>query len=585
MSTIRRRDLLKSTAAAPFLNLIGCGRKPARPNVIVILTDDQGYGDLSCFGNPILQTPHLDRLHRESVRFTDFHVSPMCAPTRGQLMSGVDCVRNAAMATCLGRSVPREDLPFLGEAFQDGGYQTGIFGKWHLGYSYPFRPMDRGFTEAVYHNGYGLTGMGHHWDSDYFDPFYYHNGEVKKADGFCTDFWFSRAMDWMRQCQRQNEPFFCYLPTNAPHFPYWVDTKYSAPYQDRGPAEFYGLIANLDENLGRLESFLTATGLRDNTILIFMTDNGTVEWRTYNAGMRGWKTRLEDGGHRVPCFVRWPAGGLLPAGTDIPDCVQIQDIFPTLIDLCNLQTPRNAKFDGINIASLLRGTGGVEDRMMVVQFYQQFIREGHGTVMWDKWRLVRYEELYDVSSDPAQETDVAAAHPDVVARMRAHYDQWWASVEPTLSDLVPAHVGATAQPTVPLCSSEWEGARADGQDSARKALGGPRGGPWNILVESPGMYEIDVRRWPREADLALTAAAPAFVPRFGETVSEGRALPIAKVNLRIGSREFSVSPAVGDKGSVFRAEMAAGRTQIQGWFQDAAGEDLCGSYFAYVSRL
>ena len=208
-------------------------------------------------GNPVVRTPHVDTLHRESVRFTQFHSAPMCTPTRSQLMSGMDCLRNGAMATSCGRSQLREGIPTIADAFSGGGYQTGIFGKWHLGYSYPFRPMDRGFREAVYFNGFGLTGAGDFWDNDYFDTRYYRNGRPQRGRGYCTDIWFDQAMQWMDGCRSRREPFFCYLPLNAPHFPEWVAENYRRPYEGKGPAEYFGMVANIDDNVGRLEAFLT----------------------------------------------------------------------------------------------------------------------------------------------------------------------------------------------------------------------------------------------------------------------------------------------------------------------------------------
>lgn len=582
-----RRRMWKPLAAAPalFPAVVTAQRtRPPRPNVIVLLTDDQGYGDLSCHGNPVLQTPHLDRLHRESIRLTDFHVAPMCAPTRSQLFTGVDCVRNAAMATCLGRSVPRREFPFLPEAFAAGGYRTGLFGKWHAGYSYPFRPMDRGFQDAVYHQGFGLTGMGHHWNCDYFDPYYFHNGALKRAEGFCTDFWFDQAMGWMRERSRKRESFFCCLPVNAPHFPYWVHEKYSQPYEGRGPAEFYGLIANLDENVGRLERFLSATRLRENTILVYMTDNGTVESRHFNAGMTGGKTRLEEGGHRVPCFVRWPAGGLRAPG-DVRDNTQIQDMFPTLLELCGLPVPAGARFDGESLAPLLRGAGRPADRMLVVQFYQQFVRHGWATVMWNHWRLVRHKELYDVHADLAQRNDLAARHPEIAARLRNFYDGWWAGVEPRLNDFVPAHIGSARQNPVPLCSSEWEEVRADNQHAARTLAGGPRGGPWNVLAERDGAYAIALRRFPAETGLALGDGIEEFRPRFGKPEPAGPPLRVAAASLRVGERTVSLPVKTSDPDARFRVELKAGRTRIHGWFQDRDGQDLCGAYHATVTRL
>ncbi|MEM7479266.1 MAG: sulfatase-like hydrolase/transferase, partial [Planctomycetota bacterium] len=235
-----------------------------RPNVILILTDDQGYGDVSFHGNPVLKTPNLDVLANESVRFTDFHVAPMCSPTRGQLMTGIDAMRNGCTAVCEGRSMMRRELPTMANYFADSGYATGHFGKWHLGDSYPHRPQDRGFQETVHHRAWGITSLADHWNNRknaYFDPILEHNGTDKKYEGYCTDIFFGEAMKWIEKQSREDKPFFCYLPTNTPHVPDIVAEKYWKQYEGeferkRMPSKFYGMIANLDESLGQLEAFL-----------------------------------------------------------------------------------------------------------------------------------------------------------------------------------------------------------------------------------------------------------------------------------------------------------------------------------------
>ncbi len=314
----------------------------AQPNVIIVLTDDQGYGDMSCHGHPVLHTPNMDRLHDESVRLTDFHVCPMCAPTRGEIMSGVHCVPNGAMATSLGRHLLKPELPTMADLFGAAGYATGIFGKWHLGDSYPFRPMDRGFQEAVYHHGFGLTGADSYWNNDYLNPYYRHNGVLEQAEGYCTDFWFDRAMAWMAGRREEGRPFLCYIPTNVPHFPMWVDDVYKEEFAAYGedPAGFFGMIVELDQNLERLERFLVEKGLRRDTILLFMTDNGHAGGAldVYNAGMRGGKCSRYDGGHRVPFFMRWPGGGLAHE-RDLDTPARATDVLPTLLDLCGIAPP------------------------------------------------------------------------------------------------------------------------------------------------------------------------------------------------------------------------------------------------------
>jgi arylsulfatase A-like enzyme len=197
-----------------------------KPNVLIVLTDDQGYGDLSCHGNPILKTPNLDALHQQSIHFTDFHVAPMCTPTRGQLLTGRDAMANGATFVCMGRSMMRNDLPTMADVFAANGYHTGHFGKWHLGDSYPHRPQDRGFQETINHGAWGITSIADYYGNDYWDDTYRHNYQLEEYKGYCTDVWFDEAMDYMKVRHANNEPFFVYLPTNCPHSPHWVIDKH-----------------------------------------------------------------------------------------------------------------------------------------------------------------------------------------------------------------------------------------------------------------------------------------------------------------------------------------------------------------------
>ncbi|MGH9719173.1 MAG: arylsulfatase [Bryobacteraceae bacterium] len=577
-----RRSFLKLTATA--LPAFSQNTRPARPNVLVILTDDQGYGDMSCHGNPVLKTPNIDRLHSESVRFTDFHVAPMCTPTRGQLMSGVDALRNKATSVTAGRAFLRRELPTMADVFRAGGYGTGVFGKWHLGDHYPYRPMDRGFETAKYFLSFGLSSAPE-FDNDYFNGRYHDNGVVKQFRGYCTDFWFSEAMKWMGERKTAHEPFFCYLATNAPHGPLWVEEKYAAPYRREGvPAKFFGMIANLDENLGKLEAFLKDKGLRENTIVVFMTDNGaTAGFNLHNAGMRGRKTMIYEGGHRVPCFVRWPAGNLRAAG-DIDTPAQIQDVLPTMIGLCGLKAPANASFDGRSLAPVLTGKGSLPNRMMVVQ-YGQIPKKWESTVIWAKWRLVNGTELYNIGNDPEQKLDVAAANAGVLEKMRAHYEKWWAGVEPGLSDFCPVSIGAKQQNPVYLTSSDWEEIYADNPGHVSNAVGGPRGGPWNVFVESGGNYEIMLTRWPPHQKLALDVGRTPQKLTDG-SLPEGKAMPVAGAKLTIAGQEHAMKTEPGQKAATFQVRLNGGiKTKLHGWFTDAGGKDLCGAFYATVRKV
>jgi arylsulfatase len=574
-----------------------------RPNVLIVLLDDVGYGDFSCHAHPFLKTPHIDRLHGESVRFTDFHVAPMCTPTRGALMTGLDPLRNGATSVTAGRAFLRPGLPMMPELFAAAGWRTGIFGKWHLGDSFPHRPMDKGFQTAVWMRGWGFTSAPE-FSNTLFDGRCMRGDKPASFTGHVTDFCFDEAMSWMRSRSAAKEPFLCYLPLHAAHSPHTVAEKYSQPLEAAvaaaatadgkakkgagvAAAKFFGMIAQIDENMGRLESFLRDTGLRENTILIFMTDNGgTAGVRFFNAGLRAGKTTYYDGGHRVPCFVRWPAGNLRPPG-DLPQTTCVQDVLPTLMELCSLPAPptqdsgpgtRNP-FEGMSLAGALRGKAEWPDRMLVVQYGPppsgKLPEKWDSCVLWNQWRLVHGRELYDVRADRAQERDLAAQQPGVLARMRAHYEQWWSQVAPGLTNFVPLTLGSDRENPVHLSSSDWQDVYADNSNHIRNAGGGPRGGPWNVLVERDGTYEITVRRWPFDVDVPLGAA----------DVPTAKAFPnVASAKLTIAGKDLTSKAPATDAQTTFTTTLPKGRTQLQAWFQDAQGRDLCGAFYARVRR-
>ncbi|HXD87822.1 MAG TPA: arylsulfatase [Urbifossiella sp.] len=562
---------------------------PSRPNVLIVMTDDQGLGDFSFMGNPVLKTPNLDAFARGAVRLTDFHVCPMCSPTRGQLLTGLAALRNGATSVTAGRTFLRPGLPTLPATFAKAGYKTGLFGKWHLGDSYPHRPIDRGFQEAKYHLGWGQLNSTPEFDWPLTDGRFFHNGIEKRYKGHCTDFWFDSALAWMKECRDKNEPFFCYLPTNAPHAPCLDAEEYVKPYRGKGPAGFFGMIAHIDRRFGDLEKFLTDEKLRDNTIVIFMTDNGgTAGVKTFNAGLRAGKTTYYEGGHRVPCWIRWPNGELGEA-RDIAVPTQNTDLFPTLCSLCGVAEPQRPAADnlyrGVNLARLLRGKQTeLPDRKLVVQ-YGQIPKKFEACIIWKQWRLVKGSELYDVAADRAQANNVAAEHADVMKAMREYYETWWAGLQPIIDDFVAISIGAKQQPVVELTSGDWEGIYADNSGYVREAVGGPTGGKWHILVEEAGEYEFTLRRWPEQTKAALgekylpsakSPAGPKQVTRGFPTIAA------AKIDIANVSAATAADPK--QTGSKLTVKLPAGRTILKAWFADADGKNLCGAFFVTVAK-
>ncbi len=550
-----------------------------RPNVVLVMTDDQGYGDVACHGNKIIKTPNLDRLHGESVRLTDFHVSPLCTPTRAGLMTGQNPVRVGAWGTTWGRSLPFREAVSMADVFTAAGYKTGCFGKWHLGDNYPFRPQDRGFQEVLIHGGGGVGQAPDYWGNDYFDDTYFRNGKPEKETGYCTDVWFDAAMAFIEA--NRDKPFFAYIPTNAPHGPFYVADKYKNLYAGNPQvpnAAFYGMITNFDENMGRLTKKLDELGLAENTILIFMTDNGTAAGfrggRGFNAGMRGTKGSIYDGGHRVPCFIRWPKGKLA-AGRDIDNLAAHVDLIPTLIDLCNLKKPEGAKFDGVSLAPLL--TGGkktLPDREIFVQFRQssQPPEKWKGTVMTERWRLVGGKELYDIDADPGQKKDVAAEHPEVVGRLRAAYENWWADVSKCFDRYSCIVLGNDAENPTRLSSFDWHAQTAWSQGQVRKAM--PVNSFWAVEIPCNGKYEFALRRWPEEADTPITAAVPG-----------GKVIAATEARLKIADTDVTKPIPKDAKAVTFTVDLKAGQTKLQTWLIDKKSGKSYGAYYVDVKRL
>jgi hypothetical protein len=345
------------------------------------------------------------------------------------------------------------------------------------------------------------------------------------------------------------------------------------------------MVANIDENMGRLDAFLREAGLWDNTILIFMTDNGgTVGVPIFNAGMRGKKIDLWDGGHRVPCFIRWPAGNLRPPG-DLAELTEVQDILPTLVDLCGLRKPRGAQFDGLSLAELLRGEcERLPDRMLVVQFSRMQApvpQKGDAAVLWKRWRLVQDKELYDLATDFEQTNNLIAQRPDIAARMRAHYDAWWAKVAPRVNEHSTITIGTKAEDPMQLSPADWEDSFLDQGAQIRAGL--RRNGAWNLNVARSGIYEIELRRWAREVNAPLAAGLPPQPNHDGE-FSAGVALPIAKARLKVGGFDESRTVSASNVAATFAVKLKPGPTNLRTWFYDADGAEICGAYYVYVHK-
>jgi len=486
------------------------------PNIVLILTDDQGYGDLGCHGNDKIMTPNLDQFYKESVRFKQFHASPLCSPTRASLMTGRYEHRSGVRATLGGRSLMWPDEFTVAEIFSAAGYRTGIFGKWHLGDNYPLRAMDRGFQECLVHGGGGIGQTPDAWGNTYFNPVLCHNGRWKKFEGYCTNIFFDAALRFIEE--NKDRPFLVYIPTNVPHTPLQVDESYAKPYREMGLtddlAKFYGMITNIDENVGRLINKLQEINLENDTMVIFMSDNGGATGVLhYNSGMRGQKGTVYEGGIRVPCFFRWP-GTLNPK--DVYSLAAHIDILPTLLDTCNIPKPVRTSFDGTSLLPLMLGEevdwpdrtlffqrGNIPDE----QLYKNC------AVLSRRYKLVNWTELYDIIADPGEMNNIASENPDIVGHMCKMYEEWYRDVCAGLRDPVRIHLGSLREnPVLLTCHDWWNGPVWWRQDKiiniVETELEG--NGYWEVDIKRSGRYEITLYKCHPQADRKLKTLKPGI---------------------------------------------------------------------------
>lgn len=582
-----------------------------QPNVVFILTDDQGYGELGCHGNDVIKTPNIDAHYGDAIRFTDFHVGTTCAPTRSGLLTGHYCNSAGVWHTIGGRSLLREDEWTLANAFHEAGYRTGHFGKWHLGDSQPYRPHERGFERSVYHAGGGIGNTGDHWGNDYFDDTYFVNGKPGKFEGYCTDVFFREGMRFIEE--HKDEAFFCYIATNAPHGPLNVEPKYIDMYRDSTPhedrARFYGMITNIDENFGKLRSKLVELGIADDTILVFMTDNGTATGveldekgfpfegpGSFNAGMRGKKGSPYDGGHRVPFIIRYPNGDIR-GGRDISSLASYVDVMPTLLSLCGVQVPDGRTFHGKDLGPLVRGDSddpSWQERIIVsdTQRIARPMKWRKSSVMKNRWRLVNGNELYDLSQDPGQRNSVADRNPDVVTDLRAGYDSWWDIVSEQFDRDIPISLGRDEEP-VKITTHDIRNEACNAVWNHRQVRQGiVCSGYWEVDIRSPGAYEIELRRWPEETGYAAIAGIDgddiewrkdAIKDADASHYSGGTALQIGWAQITIGGKTYQQEIGVDDTGAQFDVTLQTGQDRLYASFHDKI-ERLIAPYYVYVRK-
>ncbi|MFC5624865.1 arylsulfatase [Algoriphagus winogradskyi] len=490
------------------------------PNVILIITDDQGYGDLAVNGNPHINTPAIDAFAAESVRFTNFYVSPVCAPTRASLMTGRYSLRTGVRDTYNGGAMMASSEITIAELLKSNNYKTGIFGKWHLGDNYPMRPSDQGFDESLIHLSGGMGQVGdfttyYQGDRSYFDPVLWHNNEQESYVGYCSDIFAAEAIKFIEK--NKDTPFFTYLAFNAPHTPLQVPDEYYQKYMDVDPSagfgtdekpfypmsekdkedarKVYAMVENIDDNLKKLFQKLEDLGIEKNTIVIFMTDNGPQQQR-YVAGLKGRKGSVFQGGVKAPFFIRYPEG--FSGNKEVTNLSAHLDVLPTLADLCGFELPKDRKIDGQSMVPLINGENtSINDRSYFTYWTRKY-PELYQNISIQKagWKLVGNTEynsesekfnLYNLYEDPYELNNLSSKNSSKAKELKSEMDALYLELINEKNQKNPPliHVGSTAENPIFLNRNDAAGER--GIWAQEDVFG-----YWNVKVE-PGVYDIRVK--------------------------------------------------------------------------------------------
>ena len=491
-----------------------------QPNIVFIICDDLAWGDLACHGNPVpTTTPHLDAMHERSTRLTRYCSGPLCTPARAGVLTGRYHLRTRAFDTYCGRATLDPGEPTVARCLAAAGYRTGCFGKWHLGDNHPSRPMDMGFERSVVHLGGGIGQPGDRPENhereatSYFDPVVVRAGVPGPSRGYCSDVFTDACLEFIDQ--HRDDAFFAYLGFNAPHTPLQIGDEWANAYRQAGVhdthARLYGMVSNIDHNVGRVFAKLDELGLTENTLVIFTSDHGPCgssqdraapegTRQRWNAGLRGIKGSMYQGGMQVPSFWHWP--GRLATGRDVDRIAATVDVLPTLVEVAGAELP-SLPVDGTSLAPLLTGAmapGAWPERTLFAQWHRGDAPERYRNyaAITQRWKLTRpqedaADELYDLPADPAETTDLSAAHPEVVAQLRAEYDAWLDDVCRTRGgrtfDPSPVPLGTPHENPVLLTQNDWRlaGDREGWRDDSLR-------GYWTVRVEdAAARYAVRLR--------------------------------------------------------------------------------------------
>jgi len=520
----------------------------SRPNVLLILTDNQAYNELSFKGHPIVQTPHIDKLSKEGIDFTNFHAPAYCSPSRAALLTGRHPLRYGIHNTIGGVSILHKREKTLANFFKDAGYKTAIFGKWHLGMSYPYAPRFRGFEESFIHGGGGIGQLEDAHGNTHIDAHYWHNGKLVPSKGYSSDILFDKAIDFIEK--NKDKPFFCFVSTPATHAPYQEHPEAAKRIRARGITTgniaLYSMIENIDDCVGRILKKLDDLKLKDDTIVIIATDQGSLK--------RFRDTQPKDLHSRVFYMMRYPKA--IKPSTVNNDLTGMTDVLPTLLDLCDIEVPNN--LDGRSLRPLLSGSKNWQDeRIIILQCPRNRKRTKwkNAKLITPNYYLDASKRLYDRSKQLA---DVTQQIPEIHQQILKTYEDFWKSLEPENQLICRHEIGLN--PTR-LCAMDWYKGSSPWNRNSQKHKKGR--GTWAIEVTQDGRYRFELSHYSLEAKKAIEATS---------------------VEINIGDSKASTKLLSNDYSAIVELELKAGTYDMNTLFHDQSGTKW-GCLFAYITLI